>query len=97
VEKRHDVQPMPDLRAYDCADEADFFFQFSTKSIDVALTRLQPATRQGPARRRRELETHQQHALVGIDDERTDGLADAQVASRIARHSSGELLRPSLN
>ena len=83
------------------ADQADFFFQLAAQSLHVALARFEPAARQRPASCRRELEAHQQHAVVGVDDERADGLADAQVgrrlADRIAGHSSGELLRPSLN
>ena len=45
----------------------------------------------------RELETNQQHAVIGVDDESPHRVADAQPGGRIGRHSSGELLRPSLN
>ena len=78
VEKRHDVQSMPDLRADDRIDQADFFFQFADATRRHGSRRVRarrPATpselpsgtRSEPAAR----------AVVGVDDERADGVADA--------------------
>ena len=105
IEERHDVQSVPDLRSDDCADQADLFLQLPVESLYMALTRLEPATWQSPSSCRGELEPHQQHSFVGVDNESADGVADAQICGRIASriasrvdgHSSGALLRPSLN
>src|SRR4029450_13245286 len=59
VQERHDVQPMPDLRADDGLDQADLLLQLAAERIDVRLARIEPASWQRPTCGRRELEAHQ--------------------------------------
>ena len=75
----------------DRVDEPDLFVELAAQRVDVALARLEPAARQRPSRRRRELEAHEQHTSVGVDDSKAR-TASRMRSGRGSRRSSWSLV-----
>ena len=91
------VDARPDRRADDGIGETDFLGELAHQRIDMALAGLEAAAGQRPPRRSGELEANEQHAIVGIDHECAYGIAYPKSGVGVGGHSSGVLLRPSLN
>ena len=97
VEVGDDVLAIPDVRAHDGIVQPDFLDQLTMQRLEVGFARVETTTGKRPHRRIRELEPDEQDVLVGCDEQRANGLPDAEFGHRSdVSQSFGVSRRPSL-